>query len=83
MDARAHIAGLGVATFEPLIFSSYVLPAVIPFVLTLEYDDVAGKGWKTSCIFTGKRYEGVTITEHERKHRELSDMVKPVLPPAC
>ncbi len=79
--ARARVSGLGVAKFEPLIFP-YGITTVLPFALTVEYDDVAGKGWKTNCIFTGGAYEGVRITAHTRVHREVSDMVKPVLPPS-
>jgi hypothetical protein len=76
---RAGVAAIAVGRLEPFLVSC-ILPVVMPFALTLEYDDVAGKSWKTTCLLVDGQYEGMSIESCKRTHRLQSGMVKPVLP---
>jgi hypothetical protein len=84
-----RLAGLGELRSKPVLIelhgwgnsSNGDMPS---FSLTVDYDDVAGKSWRTSCIYvvpTG-RYDGMTINRVERQ-RPLSDLVRPVPPGAA
>lgn len=73
----ARLAGLGKGHFRALLIELPFWKELWSFTLTIEYSDVAGKGWRTTALFlreTG-RYDAVTISECERK-RSLSDMIK-------
>lgn len=75
-----QVAGLGTAVILPLRIAAHGWQVGVNFQLDIEYDDVAGKGWKTTSLFITDHYEGTTITECQRT-RPLSGMVAPV-PPA-
>jgi hypothetical protein len=78
-QTSARLAGLGEGNFRALLIELPFWKELWSFTLTIEYSDVAGKGWRTTALFlrdTG-RYDVVTISECEQK-RPLSDMVKPV-----
>lgn len=75
---RARIAGLAAGDLEPFVVDSYGIPVALDFALTVEYDDVAGKSWKTSCRYVNKGYETVNIASCKRTHYLPSGMVKPV-----
>lgn len=80
-QTAARVAGLRESGFIPLLIELPRWTELWTFTLTIEYDDIAGKGWATRCVFfreTG-RYDGMTITAIERG-RPLSDMVRPVEP---
>lgn len=79
-QTSARIAGLGERDFLALLIELPFWKELWSFTLTIEYSDVAGKGWLTMALFlrdTG-RYDAVTVSACERK-RPLSDMIKPVL----
>jgi hypothetical protein len=75
----ARLAGLGEGHFRALLIDLPFWKELWSFTLTVEYSDVAGKGWCTTAVFLrdAKRYDIVTIIECERK-RPVSEMVKPV-----
>ncbi|HEV2944278.1 MAG TPA: hypothetical protein VGX26_04100 [Solirubrobacteraceae bacterium] len=78
-QTSARVAGLGEGRFLALLVELPFWKELWTFTLTIEYSDVAGKGWRTNALFlrdTG-RYDAVTISACERQ-RPLSDMVKPV-----
>jgi hypothetical protein len=78
-QTSARVAGLGEGQFRPLRIELPFWKELWGFVLTIDYNDLAGKGWRTTGLFlreTG-RYDAVTISECERT-RPLSGMVKPV-----
>lgn len=78
-QTSARVAGLGEGHFRALLIDLPFWKELWSFTLTIEYSDVAGKGWRTTALFlrdTG-RYDAVTISEFERT-RPLSEMVKPV-----
>jgi hypothetical protein len=84
----ARIAGLGISRLTPLLielpgWGEMATTEMQSYSLKVEYDDVAGKSWRTLCIYIPKtgRYEGMTIESTERD-RPLSDMVRPVPPDA-
>jgi hypothetical protein len=79
-----RLAGLGKLRSTPVLIELHgwggstngEMPS---FSLILDYDDVAGKSWRTACIYVAPtgRYEGMTIDTTKRE-RPLSDLVKPV-----
>ena len=73
--AGIAVAGLGAGGFQAIIVG-YGALTVLPYMLTLEYDDVAGKGWKTTSVYADRRYEGTKVAECKRQ-RPLSSMLKP------
>jgi hypothetical protein len=78
-QTSARVAGLGEGHFRALLIELPFWKELWSFTLTIEYSDVAGKGWRTVAQFlrdTG-RYDAVAISSCERK-RPLSDMVGPV-----
>lgn len=75
----ACIAGLGEGDFRALLIELPFWKEMWTFMLTIEYSDVAGKGWRTTGLFlrdTG-RYDAVNISPCERT-RPMSDVVRPV-----
>jgi hypothetical protein len=78
-QTSARVAGLGEGHFRALVIELPFWNELWSFTLTIDYSDVAGKGWRTAALFlrdTG-RYDAVTISKFERK-RSRSDMVRPV-----
>lgn len=78
-QTSGRIAGLGEGDFRAVLIELPFWKELWSFTLSVEYSDVAGKGWRTTAQFlrdTG-RYDAVDISPCERK-RPLSDMVKPV-----
>jgi hypothetical protein len=59
---QARLAGLGVGQLQCFVVGSYGVQVVLDLALTVEYDDVAGKSWKTSSRYVNKRYEDVAIS---------------------
>ncbi len=78
-QTSARLAGLGEGHFRAFLIELPFWKELWSFTLTIDYSDVAGKGWRTVALFlrdTGL-YDSVTISECERK-RPMSDMIKPV-----
>jgi hypothetical protein len=78
----AYVAGLGTGVILPLSIGAHGWQSGVNFQLDVEYDDVAGKGWKTTSLFVSGHYEGTSIEECVRT-RPLSGMVAPVPPGAA
>ncbi|MGP0101138.1 MAG: hypothetical protein ACLPUT_05895 [Solirubrobacteraceae bacterium] len=78
-QTSARLAGLGEGHFRALLIDLPFWKELWSFMLTVEYSDLAGRGWCTTAVFLRdtKRYDIVTIIERERD-RPVSDMVKPV-----
>lgn len=63
------MGGLGEGHFRGLLIELPFWEELWAFTLSIEYSDVAGKGWRTVAQFlrdTG-RYDAVTISACERK----------------
>jgi hypothetical protein len=75
-QTSARVAGLGVTALIPLLITLYgwSIEAVPSFALSIEYNDVAEKGWATKCVYvteTGS-YEGLTFKPVEREGRPVA-----------
>jgi hypothetical protein len=63
----AAVTGLGVTSFVPLYLDAEGWNG--DFLLSIEYDDVAGKTWRTQSRFVQhlRRYVDLTVSPHMRK----------------
>jgi hypothetical protein len=51
------------------------------FALFIDYNDVAGKSWRTNAIYLGEgiqHFDAITFEALSERKRPVSDMVRPV-----
>jgi hypothetical protein len=84
-QAHGRSAGLGPDRTIPLLIVLHGLsngdePAP-SFALFIDYDDVAGKSWRTNAIYLGggiQHFDAITFEALPDRKRPVSDMIRPV-----
>jgi hypothetical protein len=83
-QSPARRPGIREATWALLTITISGLGEVVEpypvFVLLVDYDDVAGKHWRTTAVYTqdSERYDTVAFQELKDRRRPMSDLMKPV-----
>jgi hypothetical protein len=83
---RGRSAGLGQDRSIPLLIELHGWnngdESPPSFALYIEYDDVAGKSWRTNAIYLSgesRRFDAITFQALSERSRSLSDMIRPVV----